>query len=178
MNHGLLTEVIVWNINIVGYRNNHVRRIGDVAGHASKRFWTVCSDGKAMLVHRVILTMLGHDLTGMVVDHIDGNPLNNRIENLRIVTHAVNARNTESTQNPNGVKGVVFEPETKDYKSRWRALWTDLDGKPRVKSFSTHKYGYEEAFNLAVQARLEAIENLNKLGAGYSDRHLSQSIPK
>ena len=43
-------------------------------------------------VHEIIVVAAGYDLTNMVVDHVDRNKLNNRIENLEVVTQAENAR--------------------------------------------------------------------------------------
>jgi hypothetical protein len=51
------------------------------------------------------------------------------------------------------------------------AQWYDLSGKKHSKSFSISKYGYEEAFRLACEARVEAIRLLNEQGAGYTEYH-------
>lgn len=71
---------------------------------------------KSYLTHRVIFFMLSGELPD-VVDHIDGNTLNNRFENLRSATKANNRWNC----NPNkgtqsGVKGVYLD------RGRWKAL--------------------------------------------------------
>jgi HNH endonuclease len=55
---------------------------------------------------------------GMEVDHINGNRLDNRRSNLRIVTHAQNVLNTRIRDaNRSGVVGVYFEKCT----GKWRA---------------------------------------------------------
>lgn len=50
---------------------------------------------KSLLAHRVIWGMVFGEFPkeGMVIDHIDGDPDNNRITNLRVVTHKENSRN-------------------------------------------------------------------------------------
>jgi hypothetical protein len=58
---------------------------------------------------------------GLVVDHINGNPLDNRQENLRICDQASNMQNFNglASDNKSGVRGVNW------YKaySKWRASW-------------------------------------------------------
>lgn len=47
---------------------------------------------------------------GLVIDHIDGNPQNNRLENLRLVTQKTNSRNCRiSTNNRSGHLGVYWD---------------------------------------------------------------------
>jgi hypothetical protein len=51
-----------------------------------------------------------------IIDHIDSNPLNNKIENLREATSSQNAYNTKiNTRNKSGVKGVYFHKKSKKY---------------------------------------------------------------
>lgn len=73
-------------------------------------------DDKHLIIqmHRLIV---GAEL-GQVVDHIDGNGLNNTRHNLRICTHQENLRNRSATsRNKTGFKGVSLEPDT----GKWRA---------------------------------------------------------
>ena len=66
-------------------------------------------------MHRVIMdTELN-----MIVDHLNGNGLDNRRSNLRNCTHAENMRNRKiNKKNRSGFKGVSYY--TKDNK--WRAM--------------------------------------------------------
>lgn len=74
-------------------------------------------------LHRLILSrMLGRPLTSTeMVDHINGNGLDNRRENLRLATASQNQQNRGKQQNNTcGVKGVYWDKQHK----RWRArIW-------------------------------------------------------
>ena len=67
-----------------------------------------------ILMHRLIMK----PDKGMVIDHLDGNPLNNQKNNLRICTHSDNMRNCKiSIKNTSGYKGVSFLKKKNTYKS-------------------------------------------------------------
>lgn len=70
--------------------------------------------GRKVSMHRVIMNCPN----GFEVDHIDGNGLNNRRENLRVVTHLQNAANKRSNANTSSkYRGVNWCKKDK----RWRA---------------------------------------------------------
>lgn len=76
----------------------------------------IARDGKQtmLLMHRVII---GAE-PGLVVDHRDGDGLNNRQSNLRLCSRADNALNTgRRADNKSGFKGVFFDARS----GKWRA---------------------------------------------------------
>jgi len=77
---------------------------------------------KHISLHRLILG----DPKGLVVDHINGDTLDNRKSNLRAVTQAANTqnRNRAKRNSSSGVRGVYFSKQIK----RWVAT-VDVDRK-------------------------------------------------
>lgn len=57
-----------------------------------------------------------------VVDHIDGNPLNNRRENLRIITPAQNSQNMRAKGGYSSHRGVTFHPKRNLWQAQCRAF--------------------------------------------------------
>lgn len=74
----------------------------------------ICIYNTNCLLHRLIT---GAN-TNQIVDHINGNPYDNREENLRIASYRVNAVNSAiNKNNTSGVTGVWFDKS----KGVWRA---------------------------------------------------------
>lgn len=74
-------------------------------------YYQVEFKGKTYQVHRLICLLFGYDLSDKtrVVDHIDGDTTNNKIENLRVTTRSVNQRNTKlNKRNKTGMSGVAY----------------------------------------------------------------------
>ena len=72
-----------------------------------------------------------------IVDHIDGNSLNNHVNNLRWVNNLQNTLNSKlSISNKSGVKGVRFH----EGRNKWVSFWT-VNGKKQEKHFKN----FEEA---------------------------------
>lgn len=69
----------------------------------------------AFMLHRIIWEWHYDTIPeGLTIDHIDRNGLNNKIENLRLTTHAQNMANRKLFKNNTiGYKGVVSTPSGK-----------------------------------------------------------------
>jgi len=95
-------------------------QVGDVAGslHKPTGYLRVRVDGQEYKVSRIIYALHYGDPGDLVIDHIDQNTTNNRIENIRAVTNEGNRRNlTKNILNTSGHTGVVWNKTT----SKWNA---------------------------------------------------------
>lgn len=94
---------------------------GGVAGDhvtvkAGPGYWGTCAGGEAYTMHRVVWE-LTHGTTPEQVDHINGDKLDNRPDNLRAATNTENSWNKQAyANNKTGVKGLVWDGKNQ----RWR----------------------------------------------------------
>tara|TARA_R110000782_G_scaffold73158_2_gene146395 strand:+ start:76 stop:615 length:540 start_codon:yes stop_codon:yes gene_type:complete len=87
-----------------------------MGGHLSK--YAKTSVGKSgVFMHRLIMDPPAN----MDVDHINGDPLDNRRANLRLATRSQNAANRTYTNSGTGYKGVYYYPSRERYQGTVRA---------------------------------------------------------
>jgi hypothetical protein len=134
------------------------RRLDVPAGAITRGYRNICTtiDGKKKMMpaHRLIY-MMNHQNLPQVVDHIDGNPENNSIENLRAASCAENQWNAKRrSDSSTRIKNVSLHRKTN--------LW----------HVQIHAYGkkYQWYFRDIELAELVAKEAREKLHKGFA-RH-------
>ena len=156
-----------------GSNKANKRIIGQPAGGTASGYGSLRLSGKYYAIHRIVWTLHYGDISpGFVVDHIDGEPLNNNISNLRLILQSQNSRNTRKLKNnSSGIVGVSLRTNKKRKSHRWCSYFVDMNGVETMKYFSILQFGNDEAFRLACEWRAEQIRLLNEQGAGYTERH-------
>ena len=72
---------------------------------------------KSYLLHRIVWLYVYGQLPGTQIDHINGRKTDNRIENLRLADHTINAQNKKSPNknNKTGLLGVSLDGASGKY---------------------------------------------------------------
>jgi hypothetical protein len=126
-------------------------RAGSIAGCKKKRAWILSIESVKYAAHRIAWFYVHGEIDdGLVIDHANGDPLDNRIENLRLVTQSVNMQNMKGRS----TRGVVW----KKREQRWVARY-HINGKRT-------EVGYYRTKDQAIEAYREATKDL-----GFTDRH-------
>lgn len=155
-----------------------IKKAGDVAGSmrsdslGNPSYVSNEVNGRKVQTHRLIWELF-HDPVpkGYVIDHLNRNPWDNSIENLRCITQKENSRNqSKNSKNTSGETGIRFHCYDGN-EGYFVAYWTDLVGNQRNKYFPCKIHGKEQAERLAADHRQQAIDSLNSQGAGYTKTH-------
>lgn len=97
-----------WNTRFAGKR----------AGGPYSNYWRVMVENDHHMAHRLIWKM-AYGTEPLFIDHIDGNGRNNRLENLRDVSHVINAKNRKMYENnSSGINGVSWHARDQVWSAR------------------------------------------------------------
>jgi len=135
------TGIMTWKVQLS--RNTVV---GEEAGCLNPDgYRRVSIDKRGYLIHRLAWLHVHGAWPAGEIDHINGVPHDNRIENLRTVSHQENSKNQKMpSTNTTGVVGVYWDKRSE----KWHAQ-IQVDGK------KLH-LGYSESLEEAVLARRQA----------------------
>lgn len=151
LNYDPLTGDLRW-------KNVFTNRIkpGDLAGNISPQgYITIKVNGTVYYAHRLIFVWMTGACDSPHVDHVNGNGLDNRWDNLRLATISQNACNKDGKQNTkSGVKGVSYDKRTNRWKSSiriggkeiWLGRHNTLDLAREAYAAAAEKYHGEFAF--------------------------------
>jgi len=130
-------------------------KIGDEVGYKKQYtdnlFYLVVEiKGKQYFLHRLACLYMTGSFPDGDTDHIDGDGLNNKWDNLRVVDAIENGKNRKRYKNnESGYQGVSFYNLTK----KWRAA-ISIDGKKK-------HLGYFDTFEEAKERRVKAEIEFN-----------------
>jgi len=131
----------------------HVKIGAKVGSPEVNGYETVYVDGRNWRIHRLVFLMQ-HGYLPKVLDHINGDRKDNRIENLREASHQTNAYNQNMKRNNvSGIKGVSWNND----RQKWAV---------RV---NHNKKTYQRYVQDLELAELVAIEMRSKLHGDYAN---------
>lgn len=127
-------------------------------GGKRKQYLAVDLKHKTVKIHKLVAdAFIENPNEYKIIDHIDGNSLNNNVDNLRWTTNTINTINSKmSKYNTSGITGVCFIKT----RNSWVATWQNEEGKHCSKTFSLKQYGNNKAKELAIAYRKKMEKTL------------------
>lgn len=105
--------VLIWKKGSAGHK------AGAIAGTINKGYIRIRVGKIGYLAHRIIWLFHYGYLSENDIDHIDRNPVNNRIENLRETSVQCNVRNSSvNSNNTSGCTGVFWDKSKKKWSAK------------------------------------------------------------
>jgi len=136
---------------------NDINAVEDYLWYSNEKGYVIARiEGKTRTFHNFITN--NEDPFHVNVEFIDGNHLNCRKFNLRLVNKRVAniAKHQLQQNNTSGITGVHY-----DWRCRnWIASWNDERGDRHTKSYSAKKYGINNAKALAIEYRARMMREL------------------
>ena len=106
--------------HLIRKKDEHGRPYNQPCGHKPTHdgYGRININGKRYLVHRIIWIWHKGTFPSKFIDHIDGNKMNNRIENLREADQTINNHNAKIRKdNTTGYTGVSFNRQIGKYRA-------------------------------------------------------------
>ncbi|WP_298965117.1 HNH endonuclease signature motif containing protein [uncultured Roseibium sp.] len=134
----------IWNTKNAGKEAFTAK---DAKGYSVGRIF-----GRACKAHRIAWLMT-HGCHPDVIDHINGDPADNRAQNLRNVSHKANGRNTKlSANNSSGINGVFWDKKRQqweakikvDGRSKHLGYFKSKEDAKAIRSRADNKFGFHE----------------------------------
>lgn len=144
------------------------KRAGDVAGYADNLgYWKLCIRGRWVMAHRLAWALEnGNEWPQGEIDHINGNPSDNRISNLRVANRSQNVANAKfNSLNTTGYRGVCVVKRAHGIK--YQADVRKDGRKVYLGTFDTPEDAHAAYVKAAVQAHGEyfAADGVNVVEA-------------
>ena len=125
----------------------------------SRGYHYIMVNGKKLLTHRLAWYLMKGKMPEDVIDHIDRNPSNNKLENLRAVTQRENTLNSARVDNGKSVEQFP--------NGRWRSYYTYRGKKEHLGVFDTEEEAIEKSkhakLNNRYRDRQQAIQDMDVL---------------
>lgn len=148
------TGKVYWKVD-AGNNIKAGNEAGSLMPHGRNLYRQISIDGRKYLAHRVAWLLRYGDFPVGPVDHIDGNGLNNRPENMKDATNQENRKNQRMYRNnTSGVTGVTWDK----LSGKWKAQ-ISVSGKRK-------HLGYFISVEIAATAYRKAADEF-----GFTDRH-------
>jgi hypothetical protein len=137
------------------------RFVGVPAGYTNPKGYVIVSvKGLSYRAHRIVWVLYNKQNIpeSSMVNHIDGNPSNNKPSNLEIVSAVVNChKKVNYNLTKTGVLGVTLKTHRGEIDSLVCASYATPDDGNKYKYFSVKKYGRDEAIRLATVWRTSKL---------------------
>ena len=149
LDYNPLTGIFTWKVD----KASTVRK-GDVAkGFNKTGYQRIRINQTKYMLHRLAWLYVYGKLPDGYIDHINGNPSDNRIENLRDVAHIENAHNLPIfSNNTSGRIGVGFKKDIGKWRARicvngksvWLGNFSNFEDACAARDDAERKYGFHD----------------------------------
>lgn len=124
-NYDPSTGVLVWKYRPIQHFKDarahkiwNTKFLGKVAGTAQSDGVKITLSTLRTMAHRVIWKLVFGAEPAMLIDHKNGNPLDNTLSNLREASYTENNRNRKIIACKVGLKGVVLRKDSGKFRAR------------------------------------------------------------